>query len=191
MVEKAKLILSIGGLKSDFNTGMFTYRIPTTNTIEVSLFEIEPSHILNHFQLHSDHTLVRHARFPGIGMKLLLPKLTSRLSARKRQAAELVVPRPKLEIPVEHTNEITHAHFWPRVGKFFRKKDVIVGETGTQLACILLVIQPYPVTGTSNFGLLDVPFPEESIFVSQILYGSIGWTVGKWLNIQHAISQVI
>ena len=35
MVETAKLILSIGALKSDFNTGMFTYRIPTTHTIEV------------------------------------------------------------------------------------------------------------------------------------------------------------
>lgn len=35
MVESAKLILSIGALKSDFNTGMFTYRIPTTHTIEV------------------------------------------------------------------------------------------------------------------------------------------------------------
>jgi pyruvate decarboxylase len=35
MVERAKLILSIGALKSDFNTGMFTYRIPTARTIEV------------------------------------------------------------------------------------------------------------------------------------------------------------
>lgn len=36
--------------------------------------------------------------------------------------------------------------------------------------------------GTSNFGILDVPLPEESVFVSQILYGSIGWTVGKGLE---------
>jgi pyruvate decarboxylase len=34
-VESAKLILSIGALKSDFNTGNFTYRIPTISTIEV------------------------------------------------------------------------------------------------------------------------------------------------------------
>jgi len=149
MVERAKLILSIGALKSDFNTGMFTYRIPTARTIE----------------LHSDHTLVRHAHFPGIGMKYLLPKLTSRLRNYQCQASKLIVPRPKLEVPMERSDDITQSYFWPRVGKFFKQKDVIVAETGT-----------------SNFGILDVPLPEQSVFVSQILYGSIGWTVGSTLG---------
>ncbi|KAN0087690.1 pyruvate decarboxylase [Tylopilus felleus] len=148
-VESAKLILSIGAVKSDFNTGMFTYRIPTTDTVE----------------LHSDHVLVRHAHFPGIGMKHLLPKLTSLLRNYRGQASELIVPRPKLEVPIERNDDITQSYFWPRVGKFFRKQDVIVAETGT-----------------SNFGILDVPLPEESVFVSQILYGSIGWTVGSTLG---------
>ncbi len=35
MVESAKLIISVGSLKSDFNTGNFTYSIPKMNTIEV------------------------------------------------------------------------------------------------------------------------------------------------------------
>lgn len=35
-VESAKLIISIGSLKTDFNTGNFTYSIPTDNIIEVS-----------------------------------------------------------------------------------------------------------------------------------------------------------
>lgn len=34
-VESAKLILSVGALKSDFNTGNFTYHIPTQRTVEV------------------------------------------------------------------------------------------------------------------------------------------------------------
>lgn len=34
-VEFAKLILSIGSLKSDYNTGNFSYNIPTQRTIEV------------------------------------------------------------------------------------------------------------------------------------------------------------
>ncbi|KAG9315659.1 thiamine diphosphate-binding protein [Chiua virens] len=148
-VEKANLILSIGALKSDFNTGMFTYRIPTTHTVE----------------LHSDHTLVRHAHFPGIGMKALLPKLTSRLSKHLPLASELAVPKPNREVPVEHTDVITHSYFWPRVAKFFQEKDVIVAETGT-----------------SNFGVMDVPFPAQCTFVSQILYGSIGWSVGSALG---------
>lgn len=148
-VENAKLILSIGALKSDFNTGMFTYHIPATHTIE----------------LHSDHTLVRHAKFPGIGMKLLLPKLTERLSKYKEGASRIPLPRYKLDVPEESDDKISHAYFWPRVGKFFRKQDVIVAETGT-----------------SNFGVLDVPMPDQSIFVSQILYGSIGWATASTLG---------
>ncbi|KAF8133926.1 thiamine diphosphate-binding protein [Boletus edulis] len=148
-VESAKLILSIGGLKSDFNTGMYTYRIPTTHTIE----------------LHSDHVLVQHAHFPGIGMKQLLPKLTPRLREFRGRASELAVSKAKLEVPIERDNDITQSYFWPRVGKFFKKKDVIVAETGT-----------------SNFGILDVPLPEQSVFVSQMLYSSIGWSVGSTLG---------
>lgn len=35
-VESAKLVLSIGGLKSDFNTGNFTYRTSRASTVEVT-----------------------------------------------------------------------------------------------------------------------------------------------------------
>jgi len=148
-VESAKLILSIGGLKSDFNTGNFTYSIPTKRTIE----------------LHSDHTMIQHAKYPGIGMKHLLPKLTAALEEFKEGAKELEVPPFKNVIPKEDTDIISHSYFWPRVGSFFRAKDVVLGETGT-----------------SSFGLVDVPFPDHAIFVSQILWGSIGWTVGATLG---------
>lgn len=93
-------------------------------------FVLELSEILSQFQLHSDHTLVRHAHFPGIGMKLLLPKLTARLRTYQHRASELSIPRPTVEIPVEHHNDITQAYFWPRISKFFKTKDVIVTETG-------------------------------------------------------------
>ena len=63
-------------------------------------------------------------------MKNLLPKLTSRLGKHRPQASELVVPQLKLEVPMEQSSDITQSYFWPRVGKFFRKKDVIVAETG-------------------------------------------------------------
>ncbi|KAI0631964.1 pyruvate decarboxylase [Trametes polyzona] len=148
-VESAKLILSVGALKSDFNTGNFTYHIPVTRTIE----------------LHSDHTRVKHATFPGIGMKRLLPKLTSRLQPFKDGAVQLSVPKFELPVPKEDNEIISHSWLWPRVGQFFKSKDIIVAETGT-----------------SSFGVLDIPLPNEAIFVSQILWGSIGWTVGATLG---------
>ncbi|KAI9058230.1 pyruvate decarboxylase [Trametes sanguinea] len=148
-VESAKLILSVGALKSDFNTGNFTYHIPTQRTIE----------------LHSDHTRVQFAGFPGIGMKRLLPKLTSRLQPFKADAVQFDVPKFQLPVPQEDNDVISHAWLWPRVGQFFKSKDIIVAETGT-----------------SSFGVLDIPLPPDSIFVSQILWGSIGWTVGATLG---------
>ncbi|KAI0670914.1 pyruvate decarboxylase [Trametes maxima] len=148
-VESAKLILSVGALKSDFNTGNFTYHIPTQRTVE----------------LHSDHTRVQFAGFPGIGMKRLLPKLTARLQPFQGDAVQLSVPKFQLPLPQEDNDVISQAWLWPRVGQFFKPKDIIVAETGT-----------------SSFGVLDIPLPQDSIFVSQILWGSIGWTVGATLG---------
>ncbi|KAI0081530.1 pyruvate decarboxylase [Panus rudis PR-1116 ss-1] len=148
-VETAKLIISIGALKSDFNTGNFTYHIPTQKTIE----------------LHSDHTRVQFAAYHGIGFKRLLPKLTARLSPLKSEAKTFSVPKFVSPVPQEDNQTISHSWLWPRVGQFFKPKDVIVAETGT-----------------SSFGILDVPLPEDAIFVSQILWGSIGWTVGSTLG---------
>ncbi|EJF63216.1 pyruvate decarboxylase [Dichomitus squalens LYAD-421 SS1] len=152
-VENAKLILSIGALKSDFNTGNFTYHIPVTRTVE----------------FHSDHTRVQFAGFPGIGMKRLLPKLTQRLQPFKEGAVGLEVGKYIPEIPKEDTDEITQTYLWPRVGKFFKSNDVIVAETGT-----------------SSFGILDIPLPAGATFLSQILWGSIGWTVGSTLGAAYA-----
>lgn len=45
----------------------------------------------------------------------------------------------------------SHVWMWPRIGQFFREKDVIVSETGT-----------------FSFGVMDVPSPEDAINVSQI-----------------------
>ncbi|EKM51580.1 uncharacterized protein PHACADRAFT_261809 [Phanerochaete carnosa HHB-10118-sp] len=156
-VESAKLLISVGGLKSDFNTGNFTYEIPTTRTVE----------------LHSDHTRIRFAAYHGIGMKRLLPKLTHRMQPFREDAKAIEVPKFTLPVPQENNDTISHLWLWPRVGQFFRKGDVIVAETGT-----------------SSFGILDVPLPGGSVFVSQILWGSIGWTVGSTLGAAIAAREI-
>ncbi|KAF7978485.1 hypothetical protein HWV62_45623 [Athelia sp. TMB] len=148
-IENARLIISIGALKSDFNTGNFTYHIHTTHSVE----------------LHSDHTKVQFASFPGIGMKDLLPKLSKVLASHNASALNVSVPPYVAHVPQDAEKSIVQDWFWPRMAQWFKPKDVIVSETGT-----------------SNFGLLDVPFPAESIFVSQILWGSIGWATGSALG---------
>ncbi|KAJ7059148.1 pyruvate decarboxylase [Mycena amicta] len=149
-VESAQLILSIGCVKSDFNTGNFTYSIPAARTVE----------------FHSDHTKVQHAVFPGIGMKELLQRLTTHLEQFSASTRNISLPPPfRVALPQEGHETITQDWLWPRVSQFFRPKDVVVAETGT-----------------SNFGLIDVPMPASSIFVSQLLWGSIGWATGCTLG---------
>jgi pyruvate decarboxylase len=145
-VESAKLVLSIGAMLSDFNTGNFSYHIPKSSTVE----------------LHSDHTMVLRARYHGIGMKRLLPNLTARLAQYKSSS-----PVKPFELPISEENNdiISHSWLWPRMGKFFKSKDVLLAETGT-----------------SNFGLMTVPLPEGAVFVSQMLWGSIGFTIGATLG---------
>lgn len=71
-------------------------------------------------------------------MKWLVPKLTERLSKFQEGASRIPVPHYKFDIPKESDDKISHAYFWPRVGKFFRKQDVIVAETGESKAYVIL-----------------------------------------------------
>jgi len=46
------------------------------------------------------------------------------------------------------------------------------------IASLSLVMHGF-IIGTSNFGIADVPLPEDSALINQILWGSIGWSVGR------------
>lgn len=99
-------------------------------------------------------------------MKRLLPELTKRLSHYHAAASQITVPKFQAKLPQEDTSIISQEWFWPRVGAFLREKDIVVAETGT-----------------SAFGILDVPLPKGAMFLGQILWGSIGWTGGELRSI--------
>ncbi|KAK4940743.1 hypothetical protein LTR66_014888, partial [Elasticomyces elasticus] len=58
-VEESDLILSIGAVKSDFNTAGFTYRISQLSTID----------------FHSNYTRVKYSEYPGVRMHGVLRKV--------------------------------------------------------------------------------------------------------------------
>lgn len=64
--------------------------------------------------------------------------------------------------PAESSSIITHAWFWPRLGEFLQEGDVMVTETGT-----------------SSFGIWDTKYPKGVTALTQVLWGSIGWSVGS------------
>jgi pyruvate decarboxylase len=106
-VEKSCLVISLGSLRSDFNSGSFTYGIPTDR----------------HIELHSNHTQIQHAYYPDIGFKHRLPKLTERLSRFHDIGSEIPVEPFKVHLPSDATQEITQRFFWPRLSTFFQPSE--------------------------------------------------------------------
>jgi len=156
-VEKADLLILIGSIMSDFNSGAFSYRTPQTHRIE----------------LHSDYTIISYARYDGVGMKRLLPRLSAalekdhdrRLELTKRTLPKFANTLPSREEEGEFAGPngdlISQAYFWPRIGiSFLHSGDYVVVETGT-----------------SSFGSVEVRLPSDVTYVTQVLWGSIGWSV--------------
>jgi pyruvate decarboxylase len=115
-------------------------------------------------------------------MKWLLPNLTARLQRFKDAQKAVEVPRFLVPVPPEDNNIISHAWFWPRLGHFFKPKDIIIAETGKFIPATTAKHLRDSAAGTANFGILEVPLPEEVVFVTQILWGSIGYTTGATLG---------
>ena len=74
-------------------------------------------------------------------------------------------PVPTNEISEEDQNSqgqvITHDWLWPRVGQWLQPEDIVITETGT-----------------ANFGIWETKFPKGVTALSQVLWGSIGYSVG-------------
>jgi len=144
-VEGADLVLSVGSLKSDFNTGGFSYHTSQLNTID----------------FHSDHCAVRYSEYPGISMKGVLSKLAERVDPTKISTTRMPPVENKIEANRDASDTITQAWFWPRLGDYLREGDLVVTETGT-----------------SNFGIWETKFPSKARGITQVFWGSIGWSVG-------------
>ena len=145
-LESSDLILSIGAIKSDFNTAGFTYRISQLSTID----------------FHSDYMRVRYSEYPGVRMKGVLRKVIDRMGKLNVQPGPVAhndIPKPDQHISKDQV--INHAWFWPRMGQWLQPKDIVITETGT-----------------ANFGIWETKFPEDVTALSQVLWGSIGYSVG-------------
>jgi pyruvate decarboxylase len=118
---------------------------------------------LNTIDFHSTHCVVRYSEFPGVRMAPVLRKVMEKIDSSRLPKSE--VPRLENVVPVtagdSSSQIITHDWFWPRVGGFLKQTDVVVTETGT-----------------SNFGIWETRFPGGVTALSQVLWGSIGWSVG-------------
>ncbi|KAI1428944.1 thiamine pyrophosphate enzyme [Xylaria sp. FL1777] len=135
IVEDSDLVLSIGSLKSDFNTAGFSYRLSQLNTID----------------LHTDHCVVRYSEYPGVKMRGVLRKITERVDIGQ---LKIQFPPKPFGAPEEEyegdDGPIKQAWFWPRISKFFREGDIIVSETGTANFGVWETIFPPNVTALNQ-----------------------------------------
>jgi pyruvate decarboxylase len=131
-VESADLVLTVGSIKSDFNTAGFTYRISQLQTID----------------LHSNITQVKYSEYPGMRMHGVLRKLA-------KQVGKLHItpgPKPVYEIPKKDSSPvITHAWLWPQLGPWLRSNDIVVTETGTSNFGILETHFPNGVRAVNQY----------------------------------------
>lgn len=115
-VESSDLIISIGAIKSDFNTAGFSYAISQLSTID----------------FHSNYVKVRYSEYPGVRMQGVLKKVIDKMG----EINVVSGPRASNEIPKEDQDmskdqTITHAWFWPRMGQWLQDDDIVITETGT------------------------------------------------------------
>lgn len=157
-VESADLILSVGALLSDFNTGSFSYSYKTKNIVE----------------FHSDYIKIRNATFPGVQMKFALQKLLAKVGDVAKDYKPVQVPaRTPENAATADSTPLKQQWIWNQVGKFLQEGDVVITETGT-----------------SAFGINQSHFPNKTYGISQVLWGSIGFTTGATLGAAFAAEEI-
>jgi pyruvate decarboxylase len=116
---------------------------------------------LNTIDFHSTHITVRYSQYPGVHMQGVLRKVIQQVDLNRLST----VAGPRMSNKVKENEDgsetITQAWFWPRVGQFLKENDIVITETGT-----------------ANFGIWETRFPKGVTAISQVLWGSIGYSVG-------------
>ena len=119
-------------------------------------------------------------------MRQLLPDLTAQwpsdlIREDKREPFEVERPAPD----PDHENDIVHEYFWHKLPSFIPENSIIVAETGTSAfgrftlaRSLLLILNIF----FSLSGILNMRAPKGATFLTQILWGSIGYSVGAALG---------
>jgi indolepyruvate decarboxylase len=112
-VEGCDLVLMIGTLLTDFNTGAFTAQLDPSRTIQIG----------------PHHVRIGHAIYRDTQMADVLKALTQRLP--KRTDLEWPTSREKPVPQGSGKDPITAEALYPRWSEFLQPNDIVIAETGT------------------------------------------------------------
>jgi pyruvate decarboxylase len=137
----ADLMIVIGYMPSDTNTSGFSRKVDPSKTIFINPFDV----------------VAKGQTYSTIYLKPLLEALNEQLPSVPTHAPyKISLPPRKTPMDID-AKQITHSWLWPRMSKWLRPGDGLLGEIGVSL-----------------FGLCDIDFPPGIRFISQLYYASIG-----------------
>ncbi|MBE9225565.1 alpha-keto acid decarboxylase family protein [Phormidium sp. LEGE 05292] len=161
-IEEADCVLSIGTYLTDFNTGKFSAQLDPSRTIEV----------------HGQYLKIKRALYNNVAMRDFLPALSKKLQHRDRISLDIKPVKDNLNpgfttsFQPNDNAPIKQERWWQRMAHFLKEDDIVVAEIGV-----------------SFFGALLVPFPKGTTFVGQLLWASIGYSLGAVLGCALAAPQ--
>jgi len=116
-----------------------------------------------HVYIRGGDVTIEGEVYEGVTARELVSQLTELVEARatepEQPAAPARIPSPEPE------TALTQARLWSRMGSFIRSGDVVVADNGT-----------------SNIALTDVRLPEDTKYLSQLIWGSIGYSLPALLG---------
>ncbi|OLL26820.1 putative pyruvate decarboxylase [Neolecta irregularis DAH-3] len=122
--------------------------------------------------ISEDRVTIKGQHIDGIRMKPVLSKLVSAIKGKTFNCETMTKFANGTHKDETPTGIITQKYLWPRVGEFLKENDVVLAESGT-----------------SNFGILDAQFPKNVTYIAQILWASIGYTIGATLGAALAVRE--
>jgi TPP-dependent 2-oxoacid decarboxylase len=121
-------------------------------------------------EIHGYFGRIQQVIYKKISFCDSIPALTKRL-AKYQYQGEIVHPlKQKANTPRDIP--IRQQWFWQQIASSIEKNTIVIAETGT-----------------STFGTLQMSLPDEITYIAQMLWGSIGYTVGALLGVCVAAAQ--
>ncbi|QIW95481.1 hypothetical protein AMS68_000999 [Peltaster fructicola] len=113
--DACDMIVVLGDLPSDGNTGAFTRKVSNECTVYLN---------------HDEAVVLGRAWFTKMPIKPLLKSLAAEIDPARVLGIDVPVLRAAKGAS-EMVEHITQAWIWPRLASFFEAGDVVLGETGT------------------------------------------------------------
>ncbi|PVH71380.1 pyruvate decarboxylase [Cadophora sp. DSE1049] len=114
----------------------------------------------NYISVAATHVTAGNKTYDGVPLVHFLTSLVEALQSHP------LAPVPSLQLPPEvvptdlEAEHITQSWIWRRIGKMVRPGDILLAESGT-----------------AQFGFSDAVFPTQVQYLTQIYFGSIGYSV--------------